>query len=139
MAAVAVSLPQVTRRAFRFSFPWAAVSAAETPLRSASLRTPTFGPSATGVKLVPRCIVRAVVGALSQRCFNALAAAGWRCRIGVGPVFGIGGAFAFVVESCSLSYRVRMSTHLGPNPAVNTDAPVRAFVLGQRRRGAPVT
>jgi hypothetical protein len=72
------------------------------------------------------------------RCFNGVAAAGWRCRIGVGPVFGIGGAFASVVESCSLSYRVRVSTHLGLTRRSTGRAGTQCLSR-EHRRGPPVS
>ena len=44
-----------------------------------------------------------------------------------------------VVEVPALSYRAGMSTHLGPNPAVNSDAPVHIFCFAHAAGGAPVT
>jgi hypothetical protein len=46
---------------------------------------------------------------------------------------------AAVVAARALSYRAGMSTHLWPNPAVNSDAPVHIFCFAHAAGGAPVT
>jgi len=54
------------------------------------------------------------------------------------PLLAALGAYSYIASAAvvamrALSYRAAMSMRLWPNPAVNSDAPVRGFVLGVRQ------
>jgi len=53
------------------------------------------------------------------------------------PLLPAPGAYSYLASAAivavrALSYRAAMSMHLWPNPAVNSDAPLDAFVLSER-------